>query len=599
MFVSIHLRQCLIVAALGCFLLNACAPEAGSPEFLEQNWSKSARQKFYTTTQGSQMMPYKWFMALERADSSEGFYSDGLRRHGYIPNPSSRRHNPDGLPVGFAVDKDSAGRWIGMTCAACHTNQIIFNGTTMQIDGAPALADMYGLIADIRDSVQATIKDRNDPKFIRFAKKVLSQDYTKNEAGELHKKVKNFSTNWTQFVKDSTPGTPWGRARLDALGMIFNRISNIDLGVPANNAVPDAPVSYPFLWGTSWQNQVQWNGTAPNINSDVTGAALRLARNVGEVLGVFGKVDLKKPNGLYYPNTARIVNLYALEAFLRQSLRSPKWPERILGQIDQDKVKKGEKLFEANCASCHEVVAYKKQKTWIEVTMTPISEINTDPKTASNACNRMVDTAQLEGTALPTGHVLPRKIKASALVTNVVIGAMLYDVGKLITDLKDLFKIADLNSGSDETFRDIKNTAEQLALDGEKLSDDEEKKLHSVLAAMSRKISAPPDCGPDDPLMAYKGRPLDGIWATAPYLHNGSVANLYEILLPEEERMKEFYVGSQNFDPENVGFETKKGPDTSLLDTSKPGNSNTGHIYGNNDFSEDQRQQLVEYMKTL
>lgn len=214
MFVSIHLRQRLIVAALGCFLLNACASETASPGFLEQNWSESTRQKFYTTSQGSQIMPYKWFMALEQPDSRKGFFSDGLRRLGYIPNRRSDS-NPDGLPVGFAVDavgKDSTDWWIGMTCAACHTNQIKYNGTTMQIDGAPALADFYGLIVDIRDSVQATIKGRNDPKFIRFAEKVLQPPYTESQADELYEEVKDFSSYWDQYVQDSTPHTPWGKS---------------------------------------------------------------------------------------------------------------------------------------------------------------------------------------------------------------------------------------------------------------------------------------------------------------------------------------------------------------------------------------------------
>ena len=593
MFVSTHIRKCVIAAALVCFVFNTSAAEAASPEFLEQNWSNSTRQKFYTTSQGSQMMPYKWFRALERADSSDRFFADGLRRHGYIPNRRSLR-NPDRLPVGFAVDRHLTGWWIGMTCAACHTNQIIYDGITMQIDGAPAQADLYGLIADIRDSIQATIKDRNGPKFIRFAKRVLRLRYSDGRADALYEQVKKFSGDWTQFVKDSTPGTPWGRARLDAFGQIFNRVSNIDLGVPANNATPDAPVSYPFLWGTSWENKVQWNGIAPNKT-----VIERLGRNTGEVLGVFGKVELRRPHGLeqYYKNTVRRVNLLKLEHYLK-NLWSPKWREGILGEIDQAKAKQGEALFAKHCVACHVVVPHGQQKTKIDVTMTPVSKIRTDPKMASNACNRMVDTAQLEGVRMPPviGEKLPKKAKAAALLSNVVTGSILAPPSGRISSA---FKSAVRKLDSDDAFRSIKNIAEKLALDGEKLLEDETENLHSILHARAKKSSAPSDCGPDDPLMAYKGRPLDGIWATAPYLHNGSVANLYEVLLPAKERMKEFYVGSRNFDPKHVGFENKKGPDTFLFDTSKPGNSNAGHIYGNSRFTKEQREQLVEYMKTL
>ena len=111
-----------------------------------------------------------------------------------------------------------------------------------------------------------------------------------------------------------------------------------------------------------------------------------------------------------------------------------------------------------------------------------------------------------------------------------------------------------------------------------------------------------------EPGPKYKGRPLNGIWATAPYLHNGSVHNLYQLLLPAAERDKKFWVGSHDFDPVGVGFKIDKGG--SELDTSLPGNSNAGHEYGtgvseddNGDgldkLTDEERKQLVEYMKTL
>src|SRR5262249_31378209 len=60
----------------------------------------------------------------------------------------------------------------------------------------------------------------------------------------------------------------------------------------------------------------------------------------------------------------------------------------------------------------------------------------------------------------------------------------------------------------------------------------------------------------NSPLMAYKARPLDGIWATAPYLHNGSVPNLNALLTPPAQRPSEFYVGTRVYDPVNVGYRT-------------------------------------------
>ena len=82
------------------------------------------RNMFYTTSQGSRMMPYAWFKALRRLDVDQPFAADKLQRYGYLPNDPSPVSNPDGLPVGFVIDGTAASGHLGMTCAACHTGQL-------------------------------------------------------------------------------------------------------------------------------------------------------------------------------------------------------------------------------------------------------------------------------------------------------------------------------------------------------------------------------------------------------------------------------------------------------------------------------------------
>jgi len=65
--------------------------------------------------------------------------------------------------------------------------------------------------------------------------------------------------------------------------------------------------------------------------------------------------------------------------------------------------------------------------------------------------------------------------------------------------------------------------------------------------------------------LIYKPRPLNGIWAAGPYLHNASVPTLYELL------------GSKRFFPEKVGYETVEAEGLSKFDPALPGNSNAGH----------------------
>ena len=99
----------------------------------------------------------------------------------------------------------------------------------------------------------------------------------------------------------------------------------------------------------------------------------------------------------------------------------------------------------------------------------------------------------------------------------------------------------------------------------------------------------------------YADTPLDGVWARAPYLHNGSVPTLWDLLQAPDKRPTLFYKGYDVYDPKNVGFITT-GPDAQrvgfLLQTCLPGNGNGGHTYGV-DLSDKDKWALIEYMKTL
>jgi hypothetical protein len=92
---------------------------------------------------------------------------------------------------------------------------------------------------------------------------------------------------------------------------------------------------------------------------------------------------------------------------------------------------------------------------------------------------------------------------------------------------------------------------------------------------------------------------LDGTWARAPYLHNGSVPNLRALLSPPDQRPKQFYRGYDVYDPKDVGF-ISSGPDAEregfLIDTTKRGESNAGHVFGT-ELTEDEKSALIEYLK--
>ena len=110
--------------------------------------------------------------------------------------------------------------------------------------------------------------------------------------------------------------------------------------------------------------------------------------------------------------------------------------------------------------------------------------------------------------------------------------------------------------------------------------------------------------------MAYKVRPLNGVWATPPYLHNGSVPTVYDLLSPVDERPKHFYLGNREYDPVKLGYKSDELTNGFLFDTSIRGNANTGHefankpqgtkgVIGKRKLEPDERKAIIEFLKTL
>lgn len=99
----------------------------------------------------------------------------------------------------------------------------------------------------------------------------------------------------------------------------------------------------------------------------------------------------------------------------------------------------------------------------------------------------------------------------------------------------------------------------------------------------------------------YANAPLDGIWLRAPYLHNGSVPTLRDLLDPPEDRPKKFYRGYDVIDPVKVGYQSvarENGRSFDEFDTTTETRGNGGHLWGTK-LDPAQKDAIVEYMKTF
>ncbi len=566
----------LVLAAVA-----ACTPDTGivrpppavtdtsaSVHHLDQGWTDAERSTFSSTRQGSYLMPLPWFLALQRTDAHTPFAADQLQRFGYLaPDDASQ------LPVGFVRDGTPSDPYVGMTCAACHTGQLRIQGVVWRIEGGRAHADFQSFLTQLGAAASATLAD--PARFASFASAVLGQQATKAQSAALHQQLADWTTRFNTFMAASLPDPAWGPGRLDAFGMIFNRVSGLDLQYPPNVTKADAPVRYPFIWDAPRQDHTQWTGAAPN------GTYLRgLARNTGEVFGVFGRF---KPvpipiHTAVYNNDVNLSGLQAIEELV-VSLRSPRWPQTGL-PLDDAKVSRGAVLFQSQCASCHAVQPSPLvQKAWA----TPVVDVGTDRRTFDRA-QQTGSPRALKGTREPiiVGPALTDPSAKLDILANAVVGSLVHGALQLDPAIRRA-----INQDFAEGRLPEAGTVTSGATPGDAAANVQQ--ATKDLYKTPRQV----------PGAAYEARVLTGIWAVGPYLHNGSVPTLYDLLKPASERPTSFAVGHEDFDPVRVGLQTQAAPGRAMfvVDPSH-GNGNGGHEYGTALPDED-RWALVEYLKTL
>jgi len=567
-------------------------PEVKKAIWLDQGWSPEQRARYHYLSQGTITfgIPYEWFVALERPELSlvdVGLLSDPsyLDRFGFIP-PDPGSEDTVLLPVGFArggpmVSPSTGERWldpqtgkdttaIGLTCAACHTGRLTYKGTEFYVDGAGALADIPRLNAALAVSLLYT---KYVPfRFDRFAKRLLGENASEDTKAQTRAKLDSVVAEVKRLQQiEASFGAAnriEGFSRLGALSRGGNQLFGDDLNNIANQVAISDPVHYPHIWWSSWFEWVQYDSSLEQP----------MVRNVLEALGVGATVNLVGKDLPLFASTIDVTAIFELETLLAggqpklgeryTGLRAPKWPEDILPPIDHDLAGKGAPLYKELCEGCHlppvGTAEFFNGPFWKESDLKPgarylalntygLGEIGTDPARAEIMAKRKVAVPKELGIetddfALALGELLEKTVNRW------------YDSQTPPTP---------------QATRDEMNGYRQS--------------------------------GARHPL-AYKARPLDGIWATAPYLHNGSVPNLYALLSPVAERPVYFILGQREFDPEKVGLHHDSFDGGTLIDTGLRGNWNIGHEFDDapgragvvgRKLSVSERRALVEYLKTF
>jgi hypothetical protein len=548
--------------ATGVFRLATVAAQSSANPviYLNQGWSPEVRESYYHISQGTTVMPYDIFLNLEAAGSQELFRSDtNSERYGLTPDPADPQWNPDGLPIGLGKTVTTEGPWkgedVGINCATCHNTELFYRGKRVRIDGGVGNHfDLEAFVFALDDAVQETLTD--SAKFDRLAARLGAS--SPDAKSDLRKRFENTADRIHSFrTRVLLTPYPWGPSRMDAIGLIVNRVTSVAPDIPQNWSAPLAPTKPPFLWNSPQGTWTQWRGVQQDpIN-----------RNLTETMGVFMSMNLtaKSPEEGLFDSNARLKNLEEIESWLNR-LAPPKWPEEVFGKIDRAKAAEGKKLFASHCAECHNSYPYtwtepnEYGKRFLEVGLVPESYVGTDRMQFEDV-RPYVQTAHL-------APYLPGPLKDKTLIPG----------GYLYVGLQESILHAALSK--------VNQTPEEAT------------KMHGY-----RELPVPRPSG----VPHYKAAPRDGVWATPPYMHNGSVPNLYEMLIPAAQRTKKFYLG-QEFDPVKVGVDTSGKSGTYMVDTTLVGSSNAGHSFesgplGNGVIgpllTEQERWAIVEYLKSI
>lgn len=577
--------------------------------------------------------------------------------------------------------------YLGETCAACHTSQVNVGGKRLVVEGGGATTlDQTAFFQGLYYSLMQT--SLNDPLYddlyarVKKKKEEKGEDYSPEEfkkdlVGSTNR-VARFALRGRLKHEDVRSPVAGGPGRSDAVSGILNslvgdqiitnpRIPLLSNGLSKNEdfykydrlavivpdvskisatdffdglrkratltlgrlvqktqtyrdddinvVAPSVSVSIPHVWHAGEQECVQYNCLAQSP----------VVRNSGEVLGVFGFVELND-EATRFTSTVKFDNLATIEKSLA-SLESPSWPESLAGSLDQNLITKGSEVYKANCASCHVVKGASESLVdgfgskpflrtgKIEYDLTKCSS-DWNHNMYRNAYNAdMYHTCQKDPTAPGCNSYKSDKsiFKAGLHATDMYYlckhGPRMVERGPLTPEVVAAAeqKLKAQGDYPEDVFACLQGKATSPGF-GQRCSTTKASGidlLGFVTLAAADKHFRETGKNPNDfnhghayskkfTRALYKARNLDGIAWTGPYLHNGSVRTLAQ-LIGLEPRQNRFNVGGFDFDPVEVGY---LSTGDSIRDTSQRGNSNEGHRYGY-ELSKEDKLALLEYLKSI
>jgi cytochrome c5 len=610
-----------------------------------QGLSGDRQSDFYHLTEGADIYPYEWVLHLKSASFKDASGQAAAlfplleTRFGMLKSPNRGDFVSPyiGISVSWtnsAPDKmDARGgdanvrvrggdggtrstKVVGTSCSLCHTSGWTVGGTFYRIDGAVSRVDGMGYFEELaRSTITLLAKKKVMEQFLRdlgvpepereakeqvdfFMREVGHDSHIagidlgrvsgmltlllagKNNLHRLRKSQRALHVSLERLYR-----LTYGLGRIDEIGDMKHRlgvIAKLCTGDDPRAAVTppgpgrfdafdrlaaavlemktglnfDAPVRYPPMWGLKYTALVHYNANTNAV----------LMRNAGEAVGLGAVVTSKE-----WDSSINFKNLDRIEKLL-YDVPVPQWNAIFADRPDlhakPELAARGKAIYEKSCKGCHETDdRVGPTKMLYQDRLYPASRIGTDPRQAEN-----LD---------PIGERMNQALRTLTLGVR----GRYYEKQGIPEATRADWELRDLRGG--EFFRWTHN--------GESVQQELYGNNYGNVA----------------PGLHYRARHLAGIWAVAPFLHNGSVPTLWDLLQPSSHRPRYFRnTISTAYDPIRMGIyyaeadgrvRRCKDDDRECFDTTLPGNDNRGHEgaeFGT-ELSPQDKQALMEYLKVL
>ncbi len=537
------------------------APLPPAPPSLQSGLDATERARLYHQPIGTETLPLALLRALDSSVTHRPFF-DGLDRFGMLHDPDPA--NTEQLPIGMSLqpaDEQHPLAMVGLTCSACHIGEIRRGGKAVRIDGAPSGFDVHAFFSEALASVRATLE--SPEAALAFMARFRDEAHV-TDLAQLN----------TAVLSVTCPGCDQAevdRRMGDQIAWLAPRSPRPEMQSAmartpqGQEALAKARRSFRdrFFVLKAYFVHLERIADRPAASAPGPGRCDALA----------GARDLLATDGARSPLDA-ISDIPAL------------WGDAKTGWL-------GRAGDTAPPLERDLAVALGIGAAWAPTTF------------ASTVRPREIAGAEqlAEKIASPAW---PEDLLGKIEKSRAEHGKALFEKG-----------CTSCHGGTAAAHRVAKSAGTdpvRAALLGRKVGD---RPLSEALGDVLGKIEDKTGEATSSEGGAvgwrttgrYVARPLTGVWATAPYLHNGSVPSLLDLLQPAARRPKTFVVGSREYDPAKLGLAatapgevraqaSASAPAPFTFDTMKEGNSNAGHEFGT-DLADTDKRDLLEYLKTL